>query len=439
MSKSLDIRRSTLNRRHFMVGASAAAAAPLAMSWPGMQAAAQESVTLTMWSWINGIDKQIALFEAANPNIKVELTNPDALVEKLRTALRAGSGAPDVTQLEMHMLPTFDLIKGLEDLSAYGASDLQPIFEEWVWSVVAPNGRVVGLPNDSGPIGMIHRSDVFERFDITPPATWDEFAEAAIKLHEASPEHYLVDATFNDQTWTGGLLQQAGWRPFKIDGTTLEVRVNDEAAKKFARYWQTLLDAKAIDTAPGFNNEWYTAFDQGKYATWLVAAWGPLFLSQFAANSAGKWRVAPIPQWDTAAPRSGNMGGSSFSVTTQSNKKEAAAELVKFLSGNVEAAAMFAKEQFLFPVVTEVLNSPDFASQTSEFYGGQAVNEVFIESSTQIERGFQYSPFQDFVGAQFESELAVAAASGTSLEEAFDRMQANVVEYASAQGFTVIS
>ncbi|UXN73620.1 extracellular solute-binding protein [Devosia sp. A8/3-2] len=267
----------------------------------------------------------------------------------------------------------------------------------------------------------------------------DEFAEAAIKLHEASPAHYLVDATFEDPTRTGGLLQQVGWRPFKVDGTTIEIRINDEAAKSFARYWQALIDAKAIDTKPGFNTEWYTSFDRGKYATWLTAAWGPLFLSQFAASSAGKWRVAPIPQLDSAQPKSGNMGGSTFSVTSQSQKKEAAAELVKFLTGNLEAATMFTKEQFFFPVVSEVLNSPDFASQTSEFYGGRAVNEIFIESSKQIERGFQYSPFRDVVAAQFESELAVAAANGTSLEEAFDRMQANVVDYATAQGFTVIS
>jgi multiple sugar transport system substrate-binding protein len=232
-------------------------------------------------------------------------------------------------------------------------------------------------------------------------------------------------------------LQQIGWRPFKVDGANIEIRINDEAAKSFARYWQRLIDAKAVDTKPGFNTEWYTAYDQGKYATWLAAAWGPLFLSQFAANSAGKWRVAPIPQWDLAQPKSGNMGGSTFSVTTQSQKKDAAAELVKFLTGNLEAATMFTKEQFFFPVVSEVLNSPNFASQTSEFYGGQAVNQIFIESSKQIERGFQYSPFQDVVAAQFESELAVAAANGTSLEEAFDRMQANIVEYATAQGFTV--
>lgn len=439
MTKFPHHQRFMLNRRHFMAGAGAAAAMPMAMSLPGMQAMAQEPVTLTMWSWVSGLEKQLALFEAAYPHIKVELTNPDSLVEKLRTALRAGSGAPDVTQLEMHMLPTFDLIKGLEDLAPYGASEMQPIFEAWAWDVVAPGGRVLGLPNDTGPIGMIYRKDVLEQFDIAPPTTWDEFAEAAIRLHETSPDHYLVDATFNDPTWAGGLLQQVGWRPFKVDGTTIEIRINDEAAKSFAGYWQRLIDAKAIDTKPGFNSEWYASFDQGRYATWLTAAWGPLFLSQFAASSAGKWRVAPIPKWDLANPASGNMGGSTFSVTTQSQKKEAAAELVKFLTGNIEATTMFTKEQFFFPVVSEVLNSPEFASQTFEFYGGQAVNEIFIESSGQIARGIQYSPFQDVVAAQFESELAVAAASGTSLVEAFDRMQANVVDYASAQGFTVIS
>lgn len=432
----------TIGRRAFMKGAAAAATLPITASIAGRAFAAQEPVTLTVWSWINGLEQEVALFEAANPNIKINIVNLGSAAEhyqKFRNAIKAGTGGPDVMHLELHMIPTFDIVKGLADIAPYGAKEMAPEFEEWVWNIVASGERVVAMPLDSGPIGMIHRSDVFKQFKITPPTTWAEFAEAAVKLREQTKEHYLTNTTFNDQTWTTGLLWQAGSRPFKVNGTELEIAVNDPAAKAVAKYWQELIAKDAVSTAPGFNTEWYTALDQGKYATWLTAAWAPLFLSQFAKSSSGKWAVAPIPQWDAAKPVSGNSGGSSFSVTTQSAHPKEAAEFVKFLTGNTESASMFTSKQFFFPTKTEVLKSPEFASRKFDFYNGQAVNAVFIASSNTIAKDFQFSPFQDYVGSQFESELGVAAANKTSLEEALDRMQTNIVDYAKSQGFTVKS
>lgn len=432
----------SIGRRAFIKGAAAAAALPITSSIAGRAFAAQEPVTLTIWSWIGGLDQEVALFEAANPGIKVNVVNLGSASEhyqKFRNAIKAGTGGPDVMQLELHMIPTFDIVKGLADLTPFGAKDLGGEFEAWVWDIVASSGRVVAMPLDSGPIGMIHRSDVFEKFNIAAPTTWAEFAETAIKLREQTKEHYLTNTTFNDQTWTTGLLWQAGSRPFKVNGTEIEININDAAAKALARYWQDLIARDAVSTAPGFNTEWYTALDQGKYATWLTAAWAPLFLSQFAKSSSGKWSVAPIPQWDAAAPISGNSGGSGLSVTTQSAHPKEAAEFVKFMTGNTEAASMFTSKQFFFPTKTEVLKDPKFAAQKFDFYSGQAVNEVFIASSNMIAKNYEFSPFQDYVGAQFEAEIGVAAANKTSLEDALDRMQANIVKYAKAQGFTVKS
>ena len=57
--------------------------------------------------------------------------------------------------------------------------------------------------------------------------------DAAVSLHKANPEIYLTDATFNNGGWIAGLLWQAGWRPFAVDGTKIRVTINDAAAKKW--------------------------------------------------------------------------------------------------------------------------------------------------------------------------------------------------------------
>jgi multiple sugar transport system substrate-binding protein len=60
-------------------------------------------ITLEFWSWVGGLDNTVKDFEQAHPNIKIHVNNVGGgpvEYEKLQTALKAGSGAPDVVQIE---------------------------------------------------------------------------------------------------------------------------------------------------------------------------------------------------------------------------------------------------------------------------------------------------------------------------------------------------
>ncbi len=60
-------------------------------------------ITLEVWSWVVGLDQVVKEFEQAFPNIKVHVNNVGggpAEYQKLQTVLKAGSGAPDVVQIE---------------------------------------------------------------------------------------------------------------------------------------------------------------------------------------------------------------------------------------------------------------------------------------------------------------------------------------------------
>ena len=89
-----------LSRRLFAIGLALAASTPF-MSF----AAAEETVTL--WSWRTedqaAMGRIFAAFEAANPDIKVDLQfTPDADYQnRLATALRGGKG-PDIAQLKAY-------------------------------------------------------------------------------------------------------------------------------------------------------------------------------------------------------------------------------------------------------------------------------------------------------------------------------------------------
>ena len=76
--------------------------------------AMQTPTELTFWTWVPDIQKEVALFQRKYPAIKVNVVNAgqgQPQYPKLRTALTAGSGAPDVAQLEFQNIPTFTLTK----------------------------------------------------------------------------------------------------------------------------------------------------------------------------------------------------------------------------------------------------------------------------------------------------------------------------------------
>ena len=93
--------------------------APLGASG-GAAAPTKAPVTLTFWTWVPNIQTEVNLFQQSHPGIKVHVVNAGQGAPeytKLRTALKAGSGAPDVVQIEFQLLPTFELSGKLVDLS----------------------------------------------------------------------------------------------------------------------------------------------------------------------------------------------------------------------------------------------------------------------------------------------------------------------------------
>ena len=396
-------------------------------------------VELTFWSWVPDIINEVKLFEEAHPDIKIKYVNAgqgDDEYTKLRTAIKSGSGAPDVVQIEFQYIETFRQLEALVDLAEHGANDVEDDFVPWTWEQVSEGSSVYAIPQDSGPMGLLYRQDIFDEYGLTVPKTWAEFEEQARKLNEANPDIYMSDF-LADGGWFNGLMWQAGSRPFELSGNKLSVNMNDPAAVKVADYWGKLVDDGLVGTKPPFTNEWYTALSNGTYASWITAAWGPVFLAGIAGKSKGKWRAAPLPQWSAGDNVSANWGGSTSAVTTQSDYPEEATQFAIWLNHDSESAKMLADKSFLFPTLNSLLYSDQFKNQTDPFYGGQKVNSVFIQASEEVDKGFQWSPFQDYVYTQMQEQLQAAADGKVSFSQVMDDLDSDITNYAKSQGFKV--
>lgn len=212
--------------------------------------AAADPVTITLWSWLPRFQPEVDAFEKASPNIKL-INAGQGLAEyvKLRNALKAGTGAPDVVQVEFYMVRSFREVHGLTDIAAY-VSKYKDDYVPWAWAQVSEGNQVYALPWDSGPMGLIYRKDIFDAHQIEPPATWDAFGEVALRLRKDTPDVFLTDAMFTDRGWCTAIFWQAGWRPFDVKGDTIAIRINDDAAKKTCAFWQKLLDARPSTPVP---------------------------------------------------------------------------------------------------------------------------------------------------------------------------------------------
>ncbi|WP_437023737.1 ABC transporter substrate-binding protein [Streptomyces sp. enrichment culture] len=397
---------------------------------------------LTFWTWVPDIQQEVALFEKKYPAIKVKVVNAGQGVKhytKLRTALKAGTGAPDLAQIEYQAIPTFTITDSLLDLRPYGASALKDEFVDWTWGQVSgPGGEVWAIPQDTGPMGMLYRKDLFDKHGIHVPTTWDEFAEAARKLHKADPDVYLTNLAANEAAAWHGLLWQAGAKPYGLSGKSdIAISVDDAVSKKLGTFWGGLAREGVISTDPDFTDGWYAGFNKGKYATWLTAAWGPAFLSGSAKSTAGKWRAAPLPQWDAAKPASGNWGGSTTAAIRSTKNPVAAARFAQFLNGDPASAKMFATRQSFFPATKALLTDPSFTGDAPSFYGGQKVNELFASIGDTVDDAFQWPPFLDQAATDWTETVGKSLADRTDTAAALGTWQSRLTTYAEKQGFTV--
>ncbi|WP_214404950.1 ABC transporter substrate-binding protein [Pseudonocardia lacus] len=401
-------------------------------------------VHISVWAWYPEFAGVVDAFNASHPDIQVDWTNvgtgPDQYA-KLKTAFTAGTGAPDVAMVEFQEIPTFLILDALIDMAPYGAAEDEALYAPWAWSQVTDGERVHAIPVDGGPMALMYRKDLFDQHAIPVPTTWAEYADVAARIKAVDPGAYV--ASFgSDGGWINGLMWQAGCKPYGYSITEARDRVRvqltaPECRKVFDFYGDLVSrDLMAVD--PFFTADASAALDSGKYWTWAAAGWTPGYLAGSLTATLGKWAVAPMPQWTPGANDQGDWGGSTFAVTAQSQHPEEATIVARELFGRSEQAwDIGLNKAFLYPLVNDVAGDPSFTGKAYDFFGGQQVNEIFVPVSENLGE-FEYTPFQDLVFSELNDRSAEAIAGSRPWGTVLEATQANVVQYARSQGFTVI-
>lgn len=394
-------------------------------------------ITLDYWAWGTAQQPMVDAWNAAHPDIQVKRTDAGGGTDssaKLVTATRAGN-APDVAIVEYNTLPAMIVAGVAGDISEH-AEGLEDEFAPGVWSQVTFDGATYGVPQDAGPQALTYNQAKLDELGIEVPTTWEEFAVAAEKVHEADPDTYLT--TFAPAEFGGfaGYAQQAGAEWWSVDGDTWTVDIDDAASVAVADYWQDLIDRDLVLAEPMLTPEWNAKVNQGEVLSWPAGLWAAGVLYGVAEESAGDWAMAPLPQWEEGDPAVGFQGGSAVVVTTSTEHPEAAAEFARWM-GTADEASAAQIEQGQYPAslagqeLTLASDPPLLMPQQEDYW--ETAAEITRATIPEISWG----PNVNVASSAFQDAMSTAVTNGTPLRDALTETEAEVVDDMETTGFEV--
>jgi multiple sugar transport system substrate-binding protein len=406
-----------------------------------IKAALDKGGSITVWTWGTPVKKVADKFEQKYPKVHVKVVNAgtgNAEYTKLQNAIKAGSGAPDIAQIEYYALPQFILGKSLANLEDFGFDSYEDDYTASTWNSVSTDDGVWGLPQDSGPMVMYYNKAVFDQYGLTVPTTWDEYIETAKKLHAADPSKYITSDS-GDAGFTTSMIWQAGGKPYATSGTDkVTIDLQDDGAKKWTSKWNQLLDGGLLSPIVGWSDEWYQALGDGTLATLISGAWMPANFESGITASAGDWRVAPIPTYEKGQSASAENGGSSDAILKQSKNKLLAAGFLDYMNHDPEGVKIQI-DAGSFPSTTADLESKSFLDYKSDYFGGQEINKVLVQASKDVVKGWSYLPFQVYSNSIFGDTVGQSYADKGDINDGLKNWQKQTASYGDEQGFTVTS
>ena len=419
-------------------------ASPSASVLAGGKSCSSSATKITFWAWVPGMSRAVTAFNKSHPSICVTLENPGAGLSEytpLSNALKAGSGAPDVAEIEFDELPSFEIQKQVVNLVPYGANKYSSDFVSWAWQEVSQGSAVYAMPSDAGPAGFYYNAKLMAQYHLTPPKTWAQFATEAATLHKANAKTYLANFSGTDLQWLLTAMAQAGAFPYTYSGgSKVGINWTGSAEMNFASYWQNLISSHVISTVNDANNSPLPNqnLDNGVTASSpLNSAWAPSYFQPDAKKTLGQWRAAELPQWTAGANVSADWGGSTYPVFKQSQHPAQAAEFAEWLTASPQAWKILkTSPSELFPTYKALLSDPSFKSLKYPVSGSSEPNQVFTQAAGEI-KPVQWPPFMTQALNQGLTTFQPVLSGKETLQKAFQTFQNQEVSYAKAQGFTV--
>lgn len=304
------------------------AASILALS---VSAALAQQKEVTVWSWFvqSTMEKSIAAFEKAHPDIKVTYTYYNYSPEYI-TALKAAAASgslPDVIGLQPGSLTQQyrEQLQPVNELAAreWGADWAEKVFpvnrRQMLMGNPAGDENDYIIPQESQVLCIWYNRKLFEKLNIAVPKTYDELKAAAKALSDAGSIPMFQGAADGWQNENVFLMLANQFSPGITDkAQTGEVPWTAPEMVSAMKAWKGLFDDGVFQQGALGAHAYPTGaqlFAQGRVGMMALGSWWmqeskfPPPLSEYVANMDGfdYFHMPPVPGSTSASPPVGGI------------------------------------------------------------------------------------------------------------------------------------
>ncbi|MCL6604630.1 MAG: extracellular solute-binding protein [Paenibacillus sp.] len=386
---------------------------------------------VTVWAFNEKVFEEVGTaFMAEYPGIKLKtVVMPFGdLHDKLQTTIAAGSGAPDVAEVEMYQLNRYMAGNVLENLLAepYNAGRFKDLVHPFNWErwMTPDSSQLLGMPWDMTPGVYYYRADIFEELGLpSDPTELGEYMQDEenflnlVQILKANGKYFME--------WSDGPIVWAGDEVGYFDKDMNWTRNTEKMVK--------VLDITKRGQQLGWAPHLGYTTDEGKQLVLkgdmvgvVSGSFGARGLQETFPELSGKWKVTRLPIGINVG-----MGGSSFVIPAQSKNKEAAWAYIQWSMRSENAWKIWTKHS-IQPGYKDIAGLDWYANTKNEYLGGQEEFKLYEQMSTDIPTK-HLTPVDNKGWEIFIAAVGDALAKNTDSKTAIQKIGDDVLKQAAKE------
>lgn len=313
------------------------------------------------------------LWNEQNPDRPINLTvttgEAHSLQSKLLIACQAGSGAPDMADIEIGYYGSF-----LKDGYLLPINDVvEPYQDDVVMSRVEmygdKEGNWYGVDFHLGASVCYYNMDIMNEAGVDPAniVTWDDYVEAGKVVLEKTGKPMCAVETA-DLFLPQLMLLEKGVQYVDEDGNP---NIATEEHAEVIDYIREMISLGICEIAPGGGfhmEEWYGHLNDGGVASLAMPLWYMGRFTDYCADLDGKMAIYPVPVWNEGDVREVLQGGTGSSIIKGTENEELAKEFLAFAKLSAEGCTYEWENLGFDPIRTELWDDPAITDNADNKY-----------------------------------------------------------------------
>lgn len=352
---------------------------------------------LEMWTFVElhgqHYGNMVEKWNEENPDRTIEITcttYPYAdMHTKLLTSLTAGTGAPDICDVEIGQFP--NVVAGLDTwlvpLDDYAAPYMDTMVQARMDVYSGSDGHYYGAPYHVGATVMYYNAAVMAEVmgisqdeviaKIDSVVTWDDYAalgeEYLAALGEDGKYWTSVDTAGVDWLWIAMAEYGDDW----TGGFDEAANVQLDSVNKMLTMQQEWLNSGLAEVSPDGHVDLEAGFQNildHNIVSFPKAMWYMSRFTNYMPEESGNWYIAKCPVFEVGQKCSVGVGGTGTVVTQQSANIELAAEFLCWAKMSEEGEQLIWDNLGFDVCNTALWNDDAFAHDDSNQYNAFFIN-----------------------------------------------------------------